>query len=165
MYSEDEEKPMNIRRATENDIDRLLELLSQVLEVHVEIRPDIFLPNTTKYREEELKTMVGDDNNPIYVIEDEKQVLGYAFCQIKVSKTPHLLKRAKTFYIDDLCIDETSRGKHLGETLFEYVKQEAKRLGCDEITLNCWAGNEPARRFYEKMGFKVRASIMECPID
>ena len=35
---------MTIRRANENDIPRLLELLEQVLQVHADIRPDIFIP-------------------------------------------------------------------------------------------------------------------------
>lgn len=36
-----EKKQMNIRRANENDIPRLIELLEQVLQVHADIRPDI----------------------------------------------------------------------------------------------------------------------------
>lgn len=32
---------MTIRRANENDIPRLLELLEQVLQIHADIRPDI----------------------------------------------------------------------------------------------------------------------------
>ena len=40
---------MNIRKAEEKDIPRLLALLGQVLQIHAEIRPDIFIPGTTKY--------------------------------------------------------------------------------------------------------------------
>ena len=156
---------MDIRRARKEDIGRLLDLLSQILEVHVELRPDLFVPNTTKYREEELLKKVEDDNNPIYVIEVDGVVRGYAFCQIRVPKTPHLLKRNKTFFVDDFCIDEKCRRGHIGKTLFEYIKQEAKRLGCDELALNCWEGNEAAIAFYEKMGLKTRSRVMECPID
>ena len=32
---------------------------------------------------------------------------------------------------------------------------EAKRLGCYEVTLNVWAGNTSAEKFYEKMGAAV----------
>ena len=35
---------MNIRRANEKDIPRLVELLEQVLQIHADIRPDIFIP-------------------------------------------------------------------------------------------------------------------------
>lgn len=43
---------MNIRRAEKKDIDRINELLGQVLEIHAQIRPDIFIPGTTKYTNE-----------------------------------------------------------------------------------------------------------------
>lgn len=33
---------MNIRRAEEKDIPRIIELLKQVLQIHADIRPDIF---------------------------------------------------------------------------------------------------------------------------
>ena len=44
---------MNIRRANEKDIPRLIELLGQVLQIHADIRPDIFIAGTTKYTNEE----------------------------------------------------------------------------------------------------------------
>ena len=40
---------MKIRKAEKKDIPRILELLGQVLQIHAEIRPDIFIPGTTKY--------------------------------------------------------------------------------------------------------------------
>ena len=40
---------MMIRDAKEKDIPRILELLKQVLQIHADIRPDIFIPGTTKY--------------------------------------------------------------------------------------------------------------------
>ena len=40
---------MIIRKAEEKDIPRILELLGQVLQIHADIRPDIFIPGTTKY--------------------------------------------------------------------------------------------------------------------
>ena len=40
---------MIIRKAKEKDIPRILELLEQVLQIHADIRPDIFIPGTTKY--------------------------------------------------------------------------------------------------------------------
>ena len=51
--------------------------------------------------------------------------------------------------------------QHIGESLFEYVKQQAKELGCYEVTLNVWAGNTPAEHFYEKMGMKTKERQME----
>ena len=58
---------MNIRRAQEKDIPRLIELLEQVLQIHADIRPDIFIPGTTKYTNEELAEMIKDDKTFIFV--------------------------------------------------------------------------------------------------
>ena len=75
---------MQIRRAVRKDIPKINELLGQVLEVHAKIRPDIFIPGTTTYTDEELGLMMEDDRRPIFVAVDEQDaVLGYAFCQLK----------------------------------------------------------------------------------
>ena len=155
---------MVICKAALNDIDTILDLLSQVLEIHAAIRPDIFNQGVTKYRREELERMVFDEENPIYVAKINDEVVGYAFCQIRLAKHPHLMKRQKTLYIDDFCVDEKHRKQGIGETLFEFLVHEAERLNCDEITLNSWVGNEPANAFYEKMGMKARSSILEYKI-
>jgi len=67
----------------------------------------------------------------------------------------------KSLFIDDLCVDKQARGQHIGESLFEYVKQQAKEMGCYEVTLNVWTGNTSAEHFYEKMGMKTKERQME----
>ena len=153
---------MTIRRANEKDIPRIIDLLGQVLEIHAEIRPDIFIPGTTKYTDEELSEMLKDDLKPIYVAADENDTcVGYAFCQIREQPFSNNMVQFKSLFIDDLCVDKNTRGWHIGEKLFEHVKSEAKRLGCYEVTLNVWAGNTSAEKFYEKMGLKTKERQLE----
>lgn len=40
-------------------------------------------------------------------------------------------------------------------------KAEAKRLGCYNITLNEWEGNEGARKFYERLGMEPQRTTLE----
>lgn len=153
---------MNIRRAEEKDIPRLIELLEQVLQIHADIRPDIFIPGTTKYTNVELSDMVKDDSNPIYVAADGDDIcLGYAFCQLREQPFSNNMVPFTSLFIDDLCVDAGARGQHIGERLFEHVKSEAKRLGCYEVTLNVWSGNTSAEKFYDKMGLKTKERQME----
>lgn len=153
---------MNIRRAKEKDIPRLIDLLQQVLTIHANIRPDIFIDGTTKYTQEELHEMVKDDSNPIYVaVSNDDICVGYAFCQLKEQPFSNNMVPFTSLFIDDLCIDEACRGQHIGEELFEYVKSEALRLGCYEVTLNVWTGNTSAEKFYEKMGMQTKERQME----
>jgi ribosomal protein S18 acetylase RimI-like enzyme len=124
-----------IRKANKADIRRIIELLHQVDMVHHKIRPDLFKPNTNKYNEQELESILNNSNNPIFVYDDEG-VSGYAFCQITEVKDHRLLEDIKTLYIDDICVDEDARGKHIGKALYEYVRDYAKKTGCNNITLN-----------------------------
>ena len=153
---------MNIRKANEKDIPKLIDLLGQVLQIHADIRPDIFISGTTKYTNDELKEMIKDETTPIYVAVDENDTcLGYAFCQLKEQPFSNNMVQFNTLFIDDLCVDKSTRGQHVGERLFEHVKNEAKRMGCYEVTLNVWAGNTSAEKFYEKMGLKTKERQME----
>lgn len=153
---------MKIRKAEEKDIPRIMELLGQVLQIHAEIRPDVFIPGTTKYTVSELKELLEQEDKPIYVAAGEDDVcIGYAFCQLKEQPFSTNMVPFKALFIDDLCVDKQTRGQHIGEILFEYVKLQAKKLGCYEVTLNVWAGNTSAESFYEKMGMKTKERQME----
>ena len=156
------EVKMIIRKAKEKDIPRILELLEQVLQIHADIRPDIFIPNTTKNTADELTELLNDEKRPIYAAVDEADVcVGYAFCQLKEQPFSNNMVPFKSLFIDDLCVDQQARGQHIGERLFEHVKNEAKQKGCYEVTLNVWTGNISAEKFYEKMGMKTKEKQME----
>lgn len=149
-----------VRRANKNDIKRIIELLHQVDMVHHVLRPDLFKPNTTKYDERELEVLLSDDSKPVFVF-DDGTVLGHAFCIITEVKDDKLLQDIKTLYIDDICVDENARGKHVGKALYEFVHDYAQSIGCNNITLNVWDGNAPALNFYRNMGMKVQKTTME----
>ncbi len=149
-----------IRKVTEKDIPQVLELLHQVNMVHYEIRPDLFKPHTTKYSAEELTMLFRDESKPVFVF-DDGGVQGYAFCQVSEVKDHLLLQDNKMLYIDDICVDEKARGKHVGKALFDHVKEYAQTIGCHHITLNVWEGNEPALCFYQNMGMQVQKTTME----
>ncbi|MBE6335294.1 MAG: GNAT family N-acetyltransferase [Lentimicrobiaceae bacterium] len=150
-----------IRKATHNDIPRILELLSQVNDVHAEGRPDYFIKGKRKYEENELRKILDDDTSPIFVCEEECDVKGYAFCMIQDLSHCDNLRPDKSLYIDDICVDENYRRHGVGKKLFEHVVQFAKEEKCFNITLNVWEKNPGAQAFYENMGMTVQKVCME----
>jgi ribosomal protein S18 acetylase RimI-like enzyme len=150
-----------IRKAEKRDIPGLIHLLYQVDAVHNGIRPDLFKANAPKYNEEELEAILNDDSKPIFVYDDDGEILGHAFCQITEFKDNRLLQDIKTLYIDDICVEETARGKHIGQALYEFVRDYAKSIGCYNITLNVWEGNDAAFAFYKSMGMRTQKTGME----
>ena len=157
---------ITIRRAEKRDITGVIRLLGQVLELHAALRPDIFIPGTTKYTPQELEDIFQCGDTPVFAAVDENgEVVGYAFCVIKRQPFSTNMRDFTTLYIDDLCVDENSRGKQVGTSLFEFVKRFAKDIGCYDVTLNVWEGNDSARKFYEKMGMFVKETQMEILLE
>ena len=152
---------MLIRRATIGDIPSINKLLRQVLDIHHKGRPDIFKANAKKYSDVELSEIIADDSRPIFVYDDDGSVLGYAFCVFVQHKDNNILTDVKSLYIDDICVDQTKRGRHIGKELFLYVKDFAKQSGCHNMTLNVWSCNDSAYAFYEKCGFVPQKTVME----
>ena len=130
---------VTIRRAKFKDIPQLDKLLFEVHKIHSDIRPDLFTVGEKKYTDEELERIIVDEQKPIFVAEHNGKVKGYAFC----------------------IFDEDTRGMHIGTKLYNHVIDFARKSGCYNVTLNVWAGNDSAMKFYEHIGFKVQKIGME----
>lgn len=151
-----------IRRARECDMKDINRLLVQVNMVHHQGRPDLFRAGKKKYTDEQLRELIHDDSRPIFVaVDDQERVLGYAFCIFQQHLDDNILTDIRTLYIDDLCVDETIRGQHIGKSLYEAVLAFARESGCYNVTLNVWILNEGAMKFYEKCGLKPQKVGME----
>ena len=156
---------MIIRTAMPADLPGIASLLDQVLAVHAAGRPDIFIAGTRKYTDDQILELVADDARPLFVAVAEDaapgELLGYAICQIEDRRGSNNMQPIRTLYIDDLCVDESARGQHVGTALYAHVKDWAREQGFYDITLNVWECNPGARAFYEAMGMKVMKTQME----
>ncbi len=150
-----------IRKAQQHDIPRILDLLSQVNDVHAEGRPDFFVKGKRKYEEDDLKKILVDDSTPVFVCEEDDDVKGYAFCVMQDLSNCSNLRPDKSLYIDDICVDEKYRRHGVGKKLYDFVLQYAKNENCFNVTLNVWDKNPDAKAFYESMGMAVQKVCME----
>ena len=153
---------MRIRDAEVKDVENLYELLRQVQQLHADGRPDIFISGTNKYSMPVIREILENPKTPVYVaVDQDDRAIGYAFCAIKEEKGSENLREIKTFYLEDLCVGENSRGKGLGTALYNHVLLKAKEFGCYHLTLNVWHLNESAVKFYKKLGMKPLKTTME----
>ena len=150
-----------IRFAENRDVPALLALLRQVGSVHHDLRPDLFRNNACKYGPSQLFALMESSDTPVFVAEENGNVVGYGFCQIQKTEKNPVLQDRLTLYIDDLCVLEGHRGKHIGSAIYEEIVRYAKMRKCHAITLNVWAGNTAAEHFYESLGLKPQKITME----
>ncbi len=153
---------MIIRKANANDYKGVERLLVEVNNLHKNIRPDIFVGNAVKYDQKQFDEISSNDSTPIFVaVDDDGNVLGHIFCEVRDYSKSHVFKDFKSLFIDDLCVEESARGQGVGKALYEFAIGYAREIGCYDVTLNVWEGNDSARSFYEKMGMFVKETQME----
>lgn len=155
-----------MRQATTKDAEMIMKLLRQVNNVHAEGRPDIFVKDATKYTEAELHDILNDPSSPVFVCEDEEgSVVAYCFCKVQDYAGHANLRPIRTLYIDDLCVDASRRGQHIGSALYGEVREWAAKNGFHNLTLNVWACNPGAEAFYRKLGLIPQRTTLETILD
>ena len=156
---------MKIRFAEPRDVPGILTLLRQVGQVHHQGRPDLFRAGAQKYSASQILAILENTCTPIFVAAEEEKILGYGFCMVKTTHNDSVMTDSTTLYIDDLCVDEGSRGQHIGKAIYNTILAYARQRKCDSITLNVWAFNEPARKFYESLGMTPQKIGMEFSLE
>jgi len=156
---------MEIRFAKPEDTTGILALLRQIGEVHHAGRPDIFQKNAQKFGASQVLSLLSDPDAPLFVAVEGEKVLGYCICEVKRYKNDPVVADHSTFYIEDLCVDAACRGQKIGTLLMEKAKEYARWLKCGSITLNVWAFNQDAIRFYESFGMKPQKIGMELILE
>ena len=150
---------MKVRLAEERDIPQIHDLLSQVANRYTYDALTCLSMGRGNIQMTKLKEILHDKQRPVFAAVDENDCLqGYAFCIFQQHLNDNILTDIKTLYIDDLCVDETKRGMHIGKTIYEAVLAFAKEQGCYNVTLNVWSCNESAMKFYQSCGLKPRKS-------
>ncbi|MCP4201637.1 MAG: GNAT family N-acetyltransferase, partial [bacterium] len=71
-----------------------------------------------------------------------------------------LLRRIGTvgggeFYLQAIAVDEELRGEGVGTALMDWIEDRAAASGSVRLTLDVSAGNERARRIYDRRGMVV----------
>ena len=136
---------MSVRRATEADLPRLIELMAQ-------LRPDepeAEDPSRVEDYARVLARMTAQGQS-VLVAEEDGRVAGALVLAI-VENITH--KGAPYAIIENVVVDEAARGKRLGEALIEQAIAEARRAGCYKVSLTSNKRRGDAHRFYERLGF------------
>ena len=152
---------MQIRNMTLNDYNDIDRLMAQVHLLHVNGRPDLYIDVDHIYSYEQFKEMVENEDMITILAEENEKVLG--ICMITMRSKTCMIKR-RTAYMEDLCVDESCRGRGIGKALFLYAKEASVKMGAERLDLMVWDFNEDARKFYEKMGMKPQRYIYESKL-
>ena len=66
-----------------------------------------------------------------------------------------MLYVGRLLYLDDLVADENARSHGHGKAMLDWLKQQARENGCNELQLISHTKREGAHRFYFREGFGI----------
>ena len=64
-------------------------------------------------------------------------------------------------HVEDLVVDPHYRDRGIAEALLKVIMETAREHNLGRLELNCLNDNLPARKLYEKMGFKTDSVVYE----
>ena len=146
---------INIRKGTKADLPAALELINE-LAVY-EKAPEQVENSVARIEED------GFGEDPVFgffVAEEEGEVKGMALHYYRYSTW-----KGKSLYLEDLIVREADRGKGMGKLLLDAIVMEAKAQNCYQVNWQVLDWNEPAIRFYEKLGAELDGEWINCRLN
>lgn len=138
-----------VRLATAEDLPRLIGLLAQL--EHGAPR-EALGPSLPKSYRRAFEEIANDPRQHLFVLEDGARIVGSA-CLVIV---PNLTHEGRPYAIvENVVVDEQSRGAGYGELLMRHVMAEAQRAGCYKLALTSNKTRPDAHRFYRRLGFRA----------
>lgn len=154
-----------IRKASLNDYNQISKLVSEVHQLHVLNRPDVYLDLKQPFSYDSFLQLLEEPTSNLFVIENSNQnLIGYGIINLLKTRSLTIMKPSTIAYIDDFCISSSYQHQGYGAQLFDYLKEYAKEQGATSLQLTVWEFNEPAIAFYEKMGMSMRNRRLELPL-
>ena len=149
---------MLIRPMTPNDYARIDLLMQQLHQIHLQARPDLFVPLEHPYSQEEFCQMTVSSQKICLVAEQDGEIAGLCIVTMKEKSG---MKEGTTAYIDDLFVNPDFRRQGIGKLLFLKAQTLAKHKGASRIDLKVWAFNRSALDFYHSLGLCEQRFILE----
>lgn len=152
---------LTFRKMTPDDYDAVDALMSGLHEIHVESRPDMYVPVEHPYSREEYMRRVAGDGWISLLAEDRGNVIGITFVELRERVC---MVNSRTAYMHDIYVVPSERRAKIGTMLYRMAEREARERGAHRLDLMVWSFNEDAIAFYREMGFSPQRVILEKDI-
>ena len=149
---------VRIRTAKKVDYESVIKIMSQVQDMHVKWRPDIYKPNDNLIPEDVFEKIIEDGT--FYVAETNDKVVGVLEIVFRHIESPSHVTR-DVIFIDTMAIDENCRGLGIGHQMFDFLKEMKQEKNFDAIELQVNARNRAPYEMYQKCGFTEKSINME----
>ena len=150
---------MMIRLARREDVPAMVKLLADdrlgaTREQAIDPLPDAYWSA--------FEAIESDANNELVVVEFDGDIVG---C-MQVTYVPHLVRLGSwRAQLEGVRVHPTVRGQGVGQAMFEWAIDRARRRGCALVQLTTDKQRPDAHRFYERLGFVASHEGMKLALE
>ena len=138
--------PVELRRATINDLESLLPLVAAYHEFEG-------IDTSAEQRIDALRFLLGEQEfGALWLISEASRLAGY----IALCKGYSIEFGGFDGFVDEFYLEPEFRGRGIGEIVLDRVDQMARQLDIRALHLEVARDNRRARRLYREAGFEAR---------
>ena len=148
-----------IRKATQNDLDKIMKVVDQVITVmHAQgsFQWDDSYPLISDYKKD-------SNQDELYVYEELDDVLGVCTISNRGHEEYHLIdwsEHDRAFTLKRLAVSPNARGKGIADQFLQFAEELARTKNITLITTDTFAENLYAQQLFKRNGFHyVQARI------
>ncbi len=151
---------MKLRTLLPEDYPSFDHLMQQLHQIHVEGRPDLYLPVEHPYSHAEYLRMLTNENpRTIAVCAEEKgHIVGICTATLRPKSG---MVNLPTAYLNELVVDSAYQHMGIAKILFQEIQRLCKESGAVRLDLMVWEFNKNAREMYEHLGMTPQRYIYE----
>jgi ribosomal protein S18 acetylase RimI-like enzyme len=127
------------------------ELTDELFEAFLRLVPQLSSSNPPPTRVE-LQEIVDSEATILFMARDEGKLVGSL--SLAVFRIPTGVRA----WIEDVVVDQSARGKGIGEALTRAALDRARELGVKTVDLTSRPSREAANRLYQRVGFQTRST-------
>jgi len=147
---------ITVRPATAQDYPVLCEILNEVDALHRQELPHLFRRPDGPVRERAyVLELLDDENVAIFIAEFEGQPAGLVHVVVQDTPVIPILVPRRWASVDEVVVKERFRRRGIGRALMDEGQRWALSRGATGIELSVFEFNEPARAFYESLGYET----------
>jgi ribosomal protein S18 acetylase RimI-like enzyme len=130
-------------------IERVASVSDELVEALRHLIPQMS-PAADPVTREHLVELVADARTALFVARDAGSIVG------SLTLATYRIPTGRAGWIEDVVVDESARGRGIGEALTEAAKQLAREWRLDAVGLTSRPEREAANRLYRRLGFEQR---------
>jgi ribosomal protein S18 acetylase RimI-like enzyme len=145
---------VQIRDATDDDLDDLADLLVEVNDAHADALPHIYRRISADADAVAfLRFLLSEEEARVFVAEAADRIVGYLALRVAQAPSTPLHVPRRWIVVDTVGVRETARRQGIGEAMLEHAHAWALGQGIDRVELMVAEFNAAALALYEKLGY------------